>query len=67
MRQFLAALVLIWATTARAEPPQVVTDIAPIHSLVSEVMGNLGKPALLLDAGSDPHHITLRPSQARAR
>lgn len=66
MRPILTTLALLAAPPALAEPPQVVTDIAPVHSLVSMVMGELGEPILLLDAAQDPHHVTLRPSQARA-
>lgn len=49
-----------------AEVPAVVTDIAPVQSLVAMVMGDLGTPVLLLDKGADPHDFQLRPSQARA-
>jgi zinc transport system substrate-binding protein len=51
---------------AAAEVPDVVTDIAPVHSLVAQVMGDLGEPLLLLDRGADPHSFQLRPSQAAA-
>lgn len=54
------------AATARAEVPAVVTDIPPVHSLVSMVMGDLGTPVLLLDQGADAHDFQLRPSQAQA-
>lgn len=50
---------------ALAEAPKVVTDIPPVHSLVAQVMGDLGAPVLLLDRGADAHHFQLRPSQAR--
>ncbi|WP_166416789.1 zinc ABC transporter substrate-binding protein [Cochlodiniinecator piscidefendens] len=53
------------AFPAAAQVPHVVTDIAPIHSLVSQVMGDLGTPELLLDQGADPHSFQLRPSQAQ--
>lgn len=46
--------------------PNVLTDIAPIHGLVSDVMGDVGTPTLLLPAGSDGHHYTMRPSDAKA-
>ncbi len=57
---------LFFATSlpAMAAPPVVVTDIAPVHSLVSQVLGDLGEAELLLDQGTDPHHANLRPSQA---
>jgi zinc transport system substrate-binding protein len=63
-----AALAALIAATApaRAEVPAVVTDIAPVHSLVAQVMGDLGAPVLLLDRGADPHSFQLRPSQAAA-
>jgi zinc transport system substrate-binding protein len=60
------ALASLLATPALAEVPKVVTDIAPVHGLVAMVMGDLGAPVLLLDAGSDPHDFQLRPSQAQA-
>ncbi len=49
---------------ALADVPQVVTDIAPIHSLTAQVMGDLGQPDLLLPPGADPHDFALRPSDA---
>ena len=61
----LAALWLL-AGTALAQVPRVVTDIPALHSLVAQVMGDLGAPVLLVDGASDPHHVQLRPSQARA-
>jgi zinc transport system substrate-binding protein len=51
---------------AFAEVPSVVTDIPPVHSLVAEVMGELGQPELLLGKGADEHDFQLRPSQAAA-
>jgi zinc transport system substrate-binding protein len=60
------AIASLVATPALAEVPAVVTDIAPVHSLVAMVMGDLGAPVLLLDKGADPHDFQLRPSQAQA-
>ncbi len=51
------------ATPSFAEVPKVVTDIPPVHSLVAEVMGELGQPELLLAKGADEHDFQLRPSQ----
>lgn len=51
---------------ALAEVPAVVTDIPPVHALVSQVMGDLGQPVLLLAKGADEHDFQLRPSQAAA-
>jgi zinc transport system substrate-binding protein len=52
------------STPALAEVPAVVTDIPPVHALVSQVMGELGQPVLLLERGADEHDFQLRPSQA---
>lgn len=60
------AVPLLAALPALAEVPAVVTDIAPIHSLVAKVMNGLGDPLTLVDQGADPHSYQLRPSQARA-
>lgn len=62
------ALILLLAltTTAQAEPPKILTDIPAIHSLTAQVTGTLTTPTLLLTGNDDPHHTTLRPSQARA-
>ena len=65
MRHFLLSALFL-PTYALAEVPKVVTDIAPVHSLVSMVMGDLGEPSLLVDGASDPHAFQLKPSQAAA-
>lgn len=58
-------ITLAFATTpALAEVPAVVTDIPPVHALVSQVMGDLGQPVLLLERGADEHDFQLKPSQA---
>ncbi|MEC8295340.1 MAG: zinc ABC transporter substrate-binding protein [Pseudomonadota bacterium] len=62
----LSSAALLTATTALADVPRVVTDIAPVHALVAQVMGDLGAPDLLVDPGSSPHSYAMRPSQARA-
>jgi zinc transport system substrate-binding protein len=46
--------------------PHVVTDIPVVQSLVAQVMGALGTPAVLVNAGADAHAYQLRPSEARA-
>ncbi|AWB47234.1 zinc ABC transporter substrate-binding protein [Gemmobacter aquarius] len=51
---------------AQAQVPDVVTDIPPVHSLVAQVMGDLGTPTLLLTKGASEHDFQLRPSQAQA-
>lgn len=62
----LSLATLIATGAALADVPRVATDIPPVHSLVAQVMGDLGAPVLLLDRGADAHDFQLRPSQARA-
>lgn len=54
------------SSKAIADTPSVVTDIAPVHSLVAQVMGELGEPYLLIRKGASPHDYALRPSEAKA-
>lgn len=63
--RLIAALALIPAA-ALAEVPQVVTDTAPVQSLVARVMGDLGAPSALIPPGTSPHDAALRPSDAAA-
>jgi zinc transport system substrate-binding protein len=57
---------LLMSSAAGAEVPRVATDIAPVQSLVAQVMGGLGTPDLILSPTASPHSTALRPSQARA-
>lgn len=52
--------------TSAAGVPQVATDIPVVQSLAAMVMGSLGEPVVLMDAGADAHDYQLRPSQAAA-
>ncbi|MCA0938798.1 zinc ABC transporter substrate-binding protein [Salipiger pacificus] len=63
-RSLLPALLL--ASSAFAEVPKVVTDIAPVQGLVASVMGDLGPPEQLIPASASPHSHALKPSEARA-
>ncbi len=63
----LAILILFaGATFARADAPKVVTSIAPLQGLVSDIMRGVAEPELLLDENISPHNFALRPSQAKA-
>lgn len=62
----LAAVVAGLAPVAQAgSVPRVVADIAPVHSLVAQVMDGVGMPELLLQAGASPHDYSMKPSEAR--
>lgn len=54
------------AGTTRADLPDVVVSIKPIHSLAAGVMQGIGEPALLIEGGASPHAYSLRPSEAEA-
>lgn len=60
------ALVGPGLTTPALAAPQVVTDIAPVQSLVARVMDGVGNPAVLLPPGASPHHYALKPSDSQA-
>lgn len=64
MRLLLPAL-LLSSTAALAEVPRVATDIPPITSLVAQVMGSLGTPTPVMEAGASPHGYAMRPSETR--
>lgn len=55
---------LFWSGVATAEVPGVVADIAPVHSLVAQVMQGVAEPDLILPPGASPHAHALRPSEA---
>ncbi|MCY1127426.1 zinc ABC transporter substrate-binding protein [Frigidibacter sp. RF13] len=65
-RLAIAVIALSAASPLLADAPLVVTDIAPVQSLVAQVMGETGEPVLLVAKGADPHDYQLRPSEARA-
>ena len=51
---------------ALAEPPRVVADIAPVHSIAAAVMEGVATPSLIVPPTASPHGYSLRPSEARA-
>lgn len=64
LRLILAAGAACLPGPLLAKVPSVVTDMPAVQSLVQQVMGDLGQPAVLISQGGDPHHYQLRPSQA---
>lgn len=61
----LPLLLCLLPLPAFAEAPRVVTDIPPVHGLVSMVMKDVAAPGLILDKPGSAHEMALRPSQAR--
>ena len=62
----LGTTATLLGTVAHAEVPNVVADIAPVHSLVARVMEGVGTPDLIIPPGASPHEYSLRPSEAGA-
>lgn len=62
----LAIVGILHSANAKSAELNVVTDIAPVHSLVSMVLAEKGKVTLLVPASSSPHTYNLKPSQRRA-
>ncbi|WP_373236362.1 zinc ABC transporter substrate-binding protein [Cohaesibacter celericrescens] len=61
----LIALAALGSTSIAGAAPKVVTSIAPIHSIASAIMLNVGTPDLLIEQSASPHASTLRPSNAK--
>lgn len=68
LRTLLLSTALLAAGTlaARAEAPDVVVSIKPIHSLVAAVMQGVGEPKLIVEGAASPHTYSLKPSNAAA-
>jgi zinc transport system substrate-binding protein len=64
----LAGIFAIWAgltAQATASELKVAVDIAPVYSIVAQVMGDTGTPDLIVPVGASPHDYAMRPSEAR--
>ncbi len=66
LRLFVVPSLLITATPALAEVPNVVTDFGPTQGIVAQVMAGAGSPTALLSGADTPHSFSLRPSHANA-
>lgn len=66
MKTPLMLAALISPAIAFAEPPSVAVDVAPLHSLVAQVMKTVSVPELVISPGSSPHEYSLRPSEAQS-
>ncbi|MBL4808131.1 MAG: zinc ABC transporter substrate-binding protein [Rhodobacteraceae bacterium] len=66
MRLIFLFLAVLTTGPLRAEPPKIVTTIAPLYGIVSDAMRGVGTPELIITGDEDPHHFSLRPSQISA-
>ncbi|MGR3321384.1 MAG: zinc ABC transporter substrate-binding protein [Pseudooceanicola sp.] len=64
MRSKILALALL-PLPALADTPRIVTDFAPIQSLVWQVTEGVAEPDVILQPGASPHGYSMRPSEAR--
>ncbi len=62
----LVSVLVLAPSTVGAEDLKVVATIKPIHSLVAQVMGEVGRPRLLVGGAASPHTYSMKPSDARA-
>ena len=62
----VSTVTFLATSSVLADVPKVVTDIAPVHSLVSQVMDGIGVPDLIVPNEASPHDYRLRPADAEA-
>ncbi len=63
----LVLLVLMLSpTNALSDPPRVLVSIAPLHSLVAQVMEGVATPDLVYEASQSPHSSAMTPRQLKA-
>ncbi len=61
----LLALGLFWDSSVFAKDIKVTASIAPLHSLVSMVLGDSGQAKLLAGRAANSHNLVMRPSVRR--
>jgi zinc transport system substrate-binding protein len=54
-----------FAIARPSDPLNVVVSIAPLHSIVAEIMNGAGEPSLIISGGISPHHFVLKPSMVK--
>jgi len=57
---------VVCASLAPARAVTIVTDIAPVRAIASEIAGDAGRVSALIDAAVSVHDANLRPSDIRA-
>jgi zinc transport system substrate-binding protein len=63
MRLAAIALALCLAASPALAQPKVIASVAPVHGIVSAVMGETGQPELLLSGAMSEHRATYTPQQ----
>jgi zinc transport system substrate-binding protein len=63
MRVFVGCLAIFLLSTSALATPKVIASVAPVHSIVASVMGDIGTPELLLSGKNSEHTSSLSPQQ----
>ena len=63
MRLLIACIATLLLSTSALAAPKVITSIMPVHSIVANVMGEIGTPDLLLSGKNSEHSASLSPEQ----
>lgn len=65
-RSLVALSLFVLVATAQAStPPRVSVSIAPLHSIVANLMLGVGEPEMIYEASQSPHSSALTPFQLR--
>lgn len=62
----VALALMVNPVRALADPPRVLVSIAPLHSLVAQVMEGVAEPELVYEASQSPHSSAMTPRQLKA-
>jgi zinc transport system substrate-binding protein len=63
MRLLTSCLATLFLSTSAFAAPKVIASIMPVHSIVANVMGDVGTPDLLLSGKNSEHTVSLSPEQ----
>ncbi len=63
IRAFAAAIACLLASLPARAELKVIASIMPVHGIVAAVMGNVGRPELLLSGRLSEHAASFTPSQ----
>jgi zinc transport system substrate-binding protein len=63
MRLLTTCLATLLLSTSALATPKVIASIMPVHSIVSNVMGDVGAPVLLLSGKNSEHSASVSPQQ----
>jgi zinc transport system substrate-binding protein len=63
MRLLASCLATLFLSNSAFAAPKVIASIMPVHSIVANVMGEVGTPNLLLSGKNSEHAASLSPEQ----